>query len=107
MSWLNSLTSNVIKSFLSTENPDKVLDVKAERYSSQVIHCREDSLVLYKPGKNNDKYELVLHRPCNETLYEAYSLCRCPTIESAELKFLNYKDKVPPFVSICKDVSFK
>lgn len=102
--WLNSLTSNVIKSFIPTENPDKVLDVKIEKYSHAVIHCREDSLLLFAPGKHSDKYELLLQKPCNETLYEAYSLCRCPTIEAAEIKFLQFKDKVPPIVSICKDI---
>ncbi|KAL0271268.1 UNVERIFIED_CONTAM: hypothetical protein PYX00_008411 [Menopon gallinae] len=103
MSWFNTLTSNVM-SLLTMEYPNKVLDVKVEEYSQKAIYLREDSLVLYAPNSANEKYDLVLHRPYNETLYEAYSLCRCPTVEMAENKFILFKDKVPMFVSVCKDV---
>lgn len=104
MSWFNTFTSNVM-GLLKMENPNKVLDVSVDEFSQKPISRRQDSLVLYAPNTPNDRYELVLHRPYNETLYEAYSLCRCHNIDSAEYKFALFRDKVPMFVSLCKDVS--
>lgn len=111
MSWFNTFTSNV-KNFLNIENPNKVLDVEAQAYIHVNIHSREDSLVLYGPfgGQSSDKsgnYELVLHRPFNESLTEAYSICRCSEFEIAQKKFLLFKDKLPAIVSACKEVSMK
>ncbi|KAK6645499.1 hypothetical protein RUM43_001776 [Polyplax serrata] len=108
MSWFNTFTSNV-KNFLNIENPNKVLDVEAQAYIHVNIHSREDSLVLYGPfgGQSSDKsgnYELVLHRPFNESLTEAYSICRCSEFEIAQKKFLLFKDKLPAIVSACKEL---
>jgi hypothetical protein len=59
-------------------NPNKVLDVKPGQYSDRFIHCREEALVLYGPTKEGkptqEKYEIVLHRPCSETLHQAFRL---------------------------------
>jgi calcium-independent phospholipase A2 len=81
-SWLGSLglTSGfVLRNLLSQQsNPNKVLDTKSDQYSHRFVHCREDALVLYGPGKGNDstkaKYEIVLQRPYTETLHQAFRL---------------------------------
>lgn len=101
MSWFNTLTWN----FLKIEDSNKVLEVVAQDYSHHEIFCREDSLVLYVPSQKSNKYELVLHRPLNETLNEAYSICRCTDAEVARSKLLVFKDKLPAIVSMRKDVS--
>ncbi|GLH07344.1 Transient receptor potential channel pyrexia [Gryllus bimaculatus] len=104
MSWLGSLTpGNVLRNFLSYEpDPHKVLDVKSKSYSEKIIHCREDAIVLY--GPTQDKYEIVLHRPCSETLHQAFSLYRTTELHDAELTFLQLKDKVPLLVDISREV---
>jgi len=67
-SWFNQ-----IRSFLKPEsNPTKVIDVKQEKYSDRVVHCREDGIVLYAPGaKDQEYYEILLLRPSNEN-FNAY-----------------------------------
>lgn len=55
--------------------PTKVLENKADNYSERHIHCREEGLILYAPQNNinnkkeKSKYEIVLHKPCTESLY--------------------------------------
>lgn len=81
-SWLGALglTSGfVLRNLLSQQsNPNKVLDVKSDQYSDRFVQCREDALVLYGPGKEQksakEKYEIVLQRPCTETLHQAFRL---------------------------------
>ncbi|XP_069701156.1 85/88 kDa calcium-independent phospholipase A2 isoform X2 [Periplaneta americana] len=111
MSWLGALglTSGfVLRNLLSQEsNPNKVLEVKSEQYSDRFIHCREDALVLYGPRKeksSKEKYEIVLQRPCTETLYQAFSLFRSNELQDAEVRFLQLKDKVPLLVGISREV---
>mgnify|MGYP006989432009 CR=1 FL=1 len=104
MTWFSVLSWNV-KNLLTMENPNKVLDVVQQDYSHHHIQNREDSLVLYTPNNRSNNYELVLHRPYNESLTEAYSLCRCIDSETAQRKFLLFKDKLPTIVSIKKDVN--
>jgi calcium-independent phospholipase A2 len=76
--WLGALGLTpgfVRRSFLSQEsNPTKVLAVKSEQYSEEFVHCREDALVLYGPRReqSSKKYEIVLQRPCTETLHQAF-----------------------------------
>jgi calcium-independent phospholipase A2 len=83
MSWFDALgaASNAIKTIWGeVSNPNKVLDVKSGQYSHRLIHCREEALVLYAPSqagsRAQEKYESVLHRPCNETLHQAFRLVR-------------------------------
>jgi calcium-independent phospholipase A2 len=81
-SWLGALglTSGfVLRNLLSQQsNPNKVLDVKSDQYSERCVQCREDALVLYGPSREHkstkEKYEIVLHRPCTETLHQAFRL---------------------------------
>jgi calcium-independent phospholipase A2 len=81
-SWLGALglTSGfVLRSLLSQQsNPNKVLDVKSDQYSDRFVQCREDALVLYGPSREKnspkEKYEIVLQRPCTETLHQAFRL---------------------------------
>jgi calcium-independent phospholipase A2 len=84
MSWLDALgvaTSYALRNIIGeASNPNKVLDVKSGQYSNRFIHCREEALVLYGPSKEGlrtqDKYEIVLHRPCSESLHQAFRLVR-------------------------------
>jgi calcium-independent phospholipase A2 len=84
MSWLDALgaaAGNAIRTILSeASSPNKVLDVKSGQYSNRFIHCREEALVLYGPSqagsRAQEKYEIVLHRPCSETLHQAFRLVR-------------------------------
>jgi calcium-independent phospholipase A2 len=78
MSWLDALgaaTATFRNILGEASNPNKVLDVKSEQYSNRHIHCREEALVLYG-SPNQGKYEIVLHRPCDETLHHAFRLVR-------------------------------
>ncbi|KAJ9590050.1 hypothetical protein L9F63_016826, partial [Diploptera punctata] len=107
MSWISGFVP-AFKNFLTQEsNPNKVLDVKPEQYIERFVHCREDALVLYGPRRersSNEKYEIVLQRPCTETLHQAFSLYRASELHEAELKFLQVKDKVPVLVGISREV---
>jgi calcium-independent phospholipase A2 len=77
MSWLGSLafsSGSVLRNILGqVSNPNKVLDVKSGQYSDRLIYRREEALVLYGAGKEG-KYEIVLHRPCSESLHQAFRL---------------------------------
>ncbi|CAH1987398.1 unnamed protein product [Acanthoscelides obtectus] len=101
----------VLKSFLSSDPPpNKVLETRPDAYSQRGIHLREDDgLVLYLPPQNVPKgvkpqYEIVLHRPTTETLHQMYSLYRATTQEEAELKFIIFKDKIPVFIEVAKEM---
>lgn len=74
MAWLGTITSNVFRNVLWQDvAPNVVQEVRPENYSNRHIECREDGIVLYGPGgKSEEKYEIVLHRPCTETLNQAY-----------------------------------
>jgi calcium-independent phospholipase A2 len=81
-SWLGALglaSGFALRNLLGqVPNPNKVLDVKSGQYSNRFIHYREEALVLYGPTKDRkpsqEQYEIVLHRPCSETLHQAFRL---------------------------------
>lgn len=105
MTWLGTIASNVLRMVYTDVPPSIVQEVKPENYSNRHIECREDGIVLYGPGeKNEKKYEIVLHRPCTETLHQAYSLYRSEEKKETEIHFLVYKDKVPVLVQICREM---
>lgn len=105
MAWLSTIANNVLRNVFTTSSPTVVLAVRPDQYSNRHIHCREDGIVLYRAGnKREDKYDIVLHRPCTETLNEAFSLFRSDSIEEAETRFLVYKDKVPLIVQISREM---
>ncbi|XP_034180778.2 calcium-independent phospholipase A2 VIA [Osmia lignaria lignaria] len=106
MAWLGTIASNVFRNIMSSDvSPNLVLEVKPENYSNRHILCREDGIVLYAPGERHlEKYEIVLHRPCTETLHQAYSLFRSEDKSHAEGHFIIYKDKVPVLVQICREM---
>lgn len=73
MAWLGNIASNMLRNVFVETAEDVVLEVRSDQYGSRHVHCREDGVVLYDPGeKYKDKYEIVLHRPCTETLHQAY-----------------------------------
>ncbi|KYM92145.1 85 kDa calcium-independent phospholipase A2, partial [Atta colombica] len=106
MAWLGTIANNVLRNIVFSDTPPNVIqEVRPDQYSNRHIHSREDGIVLYGPGgKNQDKYEIVLHRPCTETLHQAYSLFRSETLDGAETRFLIYKDKVPVLVQIVREM---
>ncbi|XP_015588619.1 85/88 kDa calcium-independent phospholipase A2 [Cephus cinctus] len=106
MAWLGAIAGTVLRNYVFTETaPNVVLEVKPDQYSDRHIHCREDSVILYKPGlKKNNIYELVLHRPCTETLNHSYSLYRTSDVYEAENRFIIYKDKIPILIEISQEI---
>lgn len=102
MAWLGT----ILRSTVHTDIPPNVIrEVRPENYSNRHIECREDGIVLYGPGeKTQEKYEILLHRPCTETLHQAYSLYRSEDREAVEKHFNMYKDKVPVLVQICQQM---
>ncbi|XP_043252441.1 85/88 kDa calcium-independent phospholipase A2 [Colletes gigas] len=106
MAWLGSIADHVFGNIVFADSPPNVVrKVKPEEYSDRHVYFREDSVVLYKPeGSLKKKYEVVLHRPCTETVHEAYSLYRSESKEDATLHFYMYKDKVPILVQICREM---
>lgn len=68
----------MLRSFLSSGPPkNKVVELKPDGFTQRGIHAREDGLVLYLPPANVPKggkanYEIVLHRPATETLYQIF-----------------------------------
>ncbi|XP_003702751.1 calcium-independent phospholipase A2 VIA [Megachile rotundata] len=106
MTWLGTIASNVLRNYVFSDVPPNIVqEVKPENYSNRHILCREDGIVLYAPGdRNNEKFEIVLHRPCTETLHQAYSLYRSEDKAQVEGHFIVYKDKVPVLVQICREM---
>ncbi|XP_017884788.1 85/88 kDa calcium-independent phospholipase A2 [Ceratina calcarata] len=106
MAWLGTIASNVLRNIVCSDLPTNVVqEVKPENYSNRHIECREDGIVLYGPGeKTQEKYEIVLHRPCTETLHQAYSLYRSEDKSQAETHFIIFKDKIPIIVQICREM---
>ncbi|XP_071870530.1 calcium-independent phospholipase A2 VIA [Bombus fervidus] len=105
MTWLGTIASNVLRNIVFQDIPPNIVqEVKPENYSNRHIECREDGIVLYGPGENERKYEIVLHRPCTETLHQAYSLYRSEDNADIATHFIVYKDKVPVLVQICREM---
>ncbi|EFN81540.1 85/88 kDa calcium-independent phospholipase A2 [Harpegnathos saltator] len=105
MSWIGAIANNVLRNIVYTDTPPNVvLEVRPEHYSNRHIHSREDGIVLYGPGDRSQKYEIVLHRPCTETLHQAYSLFRSESLEATMDRFMTYKDKVPLLVQIVQEM---
>ncbi|KAJ8957044.1 hypothetical protein NQ314_006603 [Rhamnusium bicolor] len=100
----------VLRSFLNSEPlPNKVVEARPDTFSSRGIHFREDGLVLYLPQKVTQKgvkatYDIVLHRPTTETLHLIFSLYRTTDLEEAEVKFATFKDKLPIFIEVAKEM---
>lgn len=72
MAWFGSLASTVLRNVFAELPADKVIEVNIDDYYKRNIHCREDGIVLYSPGKDKDKFEIVLQKPYTETLQSAY-----------------------------------
>lgn len=106
MAWLGDIANNVFRNIVFGDTlPNIVLEVRQDKYSNRHIHAREEGIMLYGPGdRNNDKYEIVLHRPCQETLHQAFSLFRADNLEVAEIRFTVYKDKIPILVQSCREL---
>lgn len=78
MNWFGIAVANkVLRNMLSVEpSPTKVVEVKSDQYTSRDIHLRGDGIILYSPStsdkKQRGKYEIVMHRPCTESLHQAF-----------------------------------
>lgn len=93
MAWLGNLIKRGLQ--MGDSNPNKVLEVKSEKYSDRLIICREDCIVLYSASESEPRYEIVMQRPCSESLSLAFSLFRSEDRAEAETRFLILKDKLP------------
>lgn len=98
MDWLDfgALTSGLVfGGFLSgVASPTKILAVSPEQYTSRNVLTREDAIVLYGPpasdrNKNQKSYEIVLHRPCTETLHQSYRFVYFACLFLLKLAFVN------------------
>lgn len=74
MAWLGSIASTVLRNIVFAEiPPNQVQEVKTSEYHKRNIYCREDGIVLYAPKNvEKEKYEIVLHKPCTETLHAGF-----------------------------------
>lgn len=70
-SWLGNLTTgNVLRNIFNVNvPPNKVLEVRSDKYSNRDVICREDSIVFYGPVSNEKKFEIVIHRAYHEQAY--------------------------------------
>ncbi|XP_046659863.1 85/88 kDa calcium-independent phospholipase A2 isoform X3 [Homalodisca vitripennis] len=105
MSWLGNLaTGNAIfrNIFAGINPPNKVLEVKTDKYSHRDIICREDSIVFYGPTSNDKAFEVVVLRAYCE---QAYSVYRSENKVDVETKFIQLRDKLPVLVSISATVN--
>lgn len=71
MSWLGNLaTGNVLRNIFSiVDTPNKVIEVKSDKYSNHVIIHREECIVFYGPNGKDKKYELVILRAYSEQAF--------------------------------------
>lgn len=78
MNWFGVTVANaVLRNILSVEPPPtKVIEVTPDQYTSRTTYLRGDGIILYQPAndgkKQKGKYEIVLHRPCTESLHQAF-----------------------------------
>lgn len=70
MAWLGNLIMRGLQ--MGDSNPTKVIDVKSEKYSDRQIISREDCIVLYANSENEPRFEIVMHKPCSESVSQAY-----------------------------------
>lgn len=101
---------SVFRNILGVDSPPtKIVEVKTDSYSNRDVLCREEGIVVYCPDTSKSKkqdqcYEIVLHKPFTESFNHAYRLFRCENREETENKFICLKDKVPVFIEIVKEV---
>lgn len=77
-------TGGLIRNILSPESiPNKVMEVKLDRYSKRVVQRREENLILYGPPEK--KFEVVL----------------APALESASKGF-RYVQNQPSSIKLCR-----
>ncbi|XP_073946905.1 85/88 kDa calcium-independent phospholipase A2-like [Choristoneura fumiferana] len=104
------MLNSFFRGLFTEESPTKVLEVRSDNYISRPIHYREDSMLLYGPKfpmdtKNSkDKYfEIILHKQFTESTHQMYSLFRAEQRESAEEKFVVYKEIIPLYIKVTKE----
>ncbi|XP_014284806.1 85/88 kDa calcium-independent phospholipase A2 [Halyomorpha halys] len=93
MAWIGNLIRRGLQ--IGDANPTRVVEVKSEKYSDRSIISREDSIVLYNCSDNEPRFEIIMHRPCSESLSQAFSLFRSEVRTEAEDRFIILKDKLP------------
>ena len=94
-----SLANQFLTKVFSLE-PYSVVEVKIEDYIHYDIVAREESLILYNycDNKNQNNYEILLHRE-NSSTRTAFSLYRSTRNDEAEIYFIRLKDKLPIFMT--------
>ncbi|XP_008476821.1 uncharacterized protein LOC103513750 [Diaphorina citri] len=94
--------SFLMNMFKPDSNPNKVVEVRPEKYSDRTVVSRHDCMILY--GVQEEEYEIVLHRPWNSS-NSSFSLFRTPNLLEAEETFAVMKHKIPVLVKISREVS--
>ncbi|KAL1451791.1 hypothetical protein WDU94_006137 [Cyamophila willieti] len=92
--------SFLMNMFKPDQNPNKVIEVRPEKYSDRTVVARHDCIILY--GVLEGLYDIVLHRSWNSS-NTSFSLHRTPDILEAEETFAVMKTKIPTMVKISKE----
>lgn len=93
--------------------PHKVIEVKPDEYALCNVLAREDSLVLYQYAQSvpaipeSFSYDIVLHKDVTRSPHTAYSLLRTKDQVSAEVSFMQLKDKLPLLLQCVPDLLTK
>ncbi|KAI5720122.1 hypothetical protein M8J77_002180 [Diaphorina citri] len=93
--------SFLMNMFKPDSNPNKVVEVRPEKYSDRTVVSRHDCMILY--GVQEEEYEIVLHRPWNSS-NSSFSLFRTPNLLEAEETFAVMKHKIPVLVKISREM---
>lgn len=83
--------------------PDRVVTAKTDDFTSRDVLYREDGIVLYcpQPSEKKSNYEIVLHIPYTESVFSIY---RNGVKEDTETRFIVYKDILPQFIDVAKEM---
>uniref|UniRef100_A0A023F206 phospholipase A2 n=1 Tax=Triatoma infestans TaxID=30076 RepID=A0A023F206_TRIIF len=98
MAWLGNF---IKRNLLNIEtNPDKVIEVKTDLYDDRIVISRDEGMFFYGSSGNDQKFEILLHKPCSESLSQGYSLFRSVERETCEKRFNIFRDKLPLLCNI-------
>lgn len=93
---------NFLKNIFKPDlNPNKVVEVRPEKYSERTVVTRHECMIMY--GVQEELYDIVLHRPWNSST-SSFSLFRTPNLLHAEETFAVMKTKIPVLVKISREM---
>lgn len=89
----SGIAGSLLRSFNEQQPANSVLEVKAEEYAKQPVIDRDDCITLYGPFQ--EKYDVVLQIPFQNSPHNVYSLYRCSDRSEARKHFEVLKDRIP------------